>query len=406
MMHIDHKQLRSQALSLGAIDCVLVPGLSPAINRLAAGGPASHTFLRDAWFCRGEPDALSTLVARRGDGSEILALPLRPLGPVGFKARALAGSYWPFRSAAIDPSTGVGDMRAVLDHPVAQAAIGPLLRLGPIYQDDRLAQVMTAAADAAGWQVLVRDMGQSFLQDLPDPNSSDIWPNKSRRKKICRMAARLEEQGPVTLRIVRGSDWSDRVFQDLALIEEASWVGKRTDRSGAKFLNSQMLAHWQRAVVDPFLAQMLAASLLYVGDRPIAFSLDLTCGAVQYGIASSYDDAFAAFSPGQIVTVHAIDDSIAQGVRQIDWGAGDSGYKQQLGARPGSRIHDILLVRSASLAAALRPKWEEATGSGTLAIVAGLADAIKTSGLHSSVTLRRLLMSGLALSAAASMLAE
>lgn len=406
MMHIDPKQLRTQAVALGAIDCVVVPGVSPVINQLAAAAPASHGFLRDAWFCRGEPEILSTLVARRGDGSEILALPLRPLGPSGFKARALAGSYWPFRSVALDPSIGVGDMRAVLDHPVTQAAIGPLLRLGPIYHDDRLAQLMTAAADATGWHVLVRDMGQSFIQDLPAPGAADGWPSKSRRKKLRRMASRLEEQGPLSLRTVRGSDWSDQVFHDLRQIEENSWVGTRTDRSGAKFLNPHMMAHWRRVVSDPELARMLTASLFYVGDRPIAFSLDMLCGSLQYGIASSYDHGFAAFSPGQIVTVHAIDDGLAQGSRQIDWGAGDSGYKQELGARPGSRIQDILLVRSASLAAALRPRWEESTGSGTRAIVAGLADAIKVTGLPSSLTLRRLLMSGLALSAAASMLAD
>ena len=82
---------------------------------LAAIGPASHGFLREGWFCRGEPEAISTLVARRGDGSPILALPMRQLGPPGLRARSLAGSYWPFRSAAIDPSTGVGDMRELLD---------------------------------------------------------------------------------------------------------------------------------------------------------------------------------------------------------------------------------------------------------------------------------------------------
>jgi len=151
---------------------------------------------------------------------------------------------------------------------------------------------------------------------------------------------------------------------------------------------------------------MLTASLLYVADRPIAFSLDLVCGAIAYGIASSYDAAFADASPGQIVTLHAVDAMLARGVRQVDWGAGDSGYKQEIGARPGSRIQDILVVRSASIAAALRPRWEESVGSGTLALAAGLADAVRVSAIPTSLTLRRLLMSGLALSAAASLLAE
>lgn len=406
MSPLNHKSIQASAEALGVTDCAVVHGVADVVNRLAARGPASHGFLRDAWFCRGEPDAISTLVARRDDGREILALPMRQLGPPALKARTLGGSYWPFRSAAVDESAGVGDITAVLGHPIAQAAIGPLLRLGPIYQDDRLAKLMVAAADASGWSVLIRDMGQSFVQNLPAPDSGEPWLGKSRRKKVRRMTSRLEEQGPLTVRIVRGDAWSRQVFHDLALIEERSWVGLRTDRSGAKFLNPHMLAHWQRAVVDPQIAHMLVTTLLYVGDRPIAFSLDLICGAVQYGIASGYDDAYAEFSPGLIVTAHAMEDSMARGVRQVDWGAGDSGYKQEMGAQPGPRIKDILLVRSASVAAALRPKWEESTGSGTVAIMAGLADALKLSGIPSSRTLRRLLMTGLTLSAAASMLAE
>ena len=406
MLHVDHRNLRAGAVALGAIECAVVPGVSPVVDMLAAIGPSSHGFLREGWFCRGEPEAISTLVAHRGDGSPILALPMRQLGPPGLRARSLAGSYWPFRSAAIDPSTGVGDMRAVLEHPAAQEIIGPLLRVGPIYHDDRLAQLMIAAADAIGWHVLIRDMGQSFVQDFAEPGSPDAWPSKSRRKKVRRLTVRLEEQGPVTVRIVRGTEWSRQVFQDLARIEENSWVGTRTDRSGAKFLNPHMMAHWQRAVVDPDLAEMLTASLLYVADRPIAFSLDLVCGAIAYGIASSYDAAFADASPGQIVTLHAVDAMLARGVRQVDWGAGDSGYKQEIGARPGSRIQDILVVRSASIAAVLRPRWEESVGSGTLALAAGLADAVRVSAIPTSLTLRRLLMSGLALSAAASLLAE
>lgn len=406
MLHVDHRNLRAGAVALGAIDCRLEPGVSPVVDMLAATGPASHGFLRDGWFCRGEPEAICTLVARRGDGSPILALPMRQLGPPGLRARSLAGSYWPFRSAAIDPSTGVGDMRAVLDHPVAQEAIGPLLRVGPIYHDDRLSQLMIAAADATGWHVLIRDMGQSFVQEFAEPGSPDAWPSKSRRKKVRRLTARLEEQGPVTVRIVRGAGWSRQVFRDLARIEENSWVGRRTDRSGAKFLNPQMMAHWQRAVVDPELAGMLSATLVYVADRPIAFSLDLICGSIAYGIASSYDEGFADCSPGQIVTVHAVDAMLARGVRRVDWGAGDSGYKQELGAKPGSSIQDILIIRSAAVAAALRPRWEETVGSGTLALAAGLADAVRVSSIPSSLTLRRLLMSGLALSAAASLLAE
>jgi CelD/BcsL family acetyltransferase involved in cellulose biosynthesis len=306
----------------------------------------------------------------------------------------------------VSSTATVDDMIAVLENPVAQSVIGPLLRLGPIYETDRLAVLMAKAARQSGWHVLTRQMGQTFVQDIAGPDDAVPWPSASRRRKVRRLTGQLQNQGPVTMRIVRGAAWSRQAFADLASIEANSWVGKRTDRSGAKFLNPDMLAHWQRAVVDPVIAQMLAAAILYVGDRPIAFSLDLTAGALQYGIASSYDEAFAAYSPGQIITVHAIDDSIARGVRQIDWGAGDSGYKQALGAKPGALIHDLLIVRHASLAAALRPRWEESIESGTRALAAGLADAMKTTLLPGGLTLKHLLLTGLALSAAASAFTE
>ena len=358
MLHIEPRALTAAEASDALLDISIVPGVPIHVTELAAQAPDSHRFLRADWFCRGRSDSISTLVARRHDNSASLALPLRVFGPKVFGARVLAGSYWPFRSAALEDSFALGDMQALLSNPVAQAAIGPLLRFGPVYETDRLAMVLVDAAKSKGWGVLCRPLGRSFIQNLDSPEGGAIWLSKQRRKKICKLHARLERHGQVTLRTVRGANWSLPIFHDLAQIEAQSWVGTRTDRSGAKFLNPDMLEHWKRVVKDPVLADMLAATILYVGDHPVAFSLDLTTGTLQYGIASSYDEAFAAYSPGQIVNVHAIDDGVARGVRQIDWGAGDSGYKRDIGAVPGPAIHDFLIVRNPVLAAILRPKWE------------------------------------------------
>ena len=373
MLHTEARTFASAAGSDALLDISIVPGVPGHVNDLAAQAHDSHRFLRAGWFCRGKPETISTLVARRRNGSAILALPLHNVGPTILGVRALAGISWPFRSAALEDSFAPGDMLALLDDPVARKAIGPLLRLGPVYESDRLAMILVDAARSKGWSVLCRTLGQSFIQNLGCSEGGANWPSKLRRKKIRKLHARLEGLGRVTLRIVRGADWTLRIFQDLARVEENSWVGTRTDRSGAKFLSPDMLAHWKRAVEDPVLADMLAATVLYVGDHPVAFSLDLTTGRLQYGIASSYDQAFAAYSPGQIVNVHAIDDGAARGVRQIDWGAGDSGYKREIGAVPGPAIHDFLIVRSSVLAAILRPKWERTGLPESKALLGGLA---------------------------------
>ena len=45
-------------------------------------------------------------------------------------------------------------------------------------------------------------------------------------------------------------------------------------------------------------------------------------------------------------------DALARGITRVDWGAGDSGYKQVIGAEPGPAIRDWLLLRPGLPAAA------------------------------------------------------
>src|SRR5690606_34998306 len=139
-------------------------------------------------------------------------------------------------------------------------------------------------------------------------------------------------------RHVTGPDWSAQELEMLATIEAASWVGTAAGRAGAKFLPDEKRIGWLEAVNDPVLAEALPATILLVSSEPAAFSFDLRCGDMQYGIASSYDERYAAFRPGKIVTAYQIDRARAAGVTKIDLGAGDSGYKREMGAAMGPEI--------------------------------------------------------------------
>jgi CelD/BcsL family acetyltransferase involved in cellulose biosynthesis len=46
-----------------------------------------------------------------------------------------------------------------------------------------------------------------------------------------------------------------------------------------------------------------------------------------------------------------------EGVACIDWGAGDPGYKSEMGAVAGPAIVDHLFVRNRLLARLVRPFW-------------------------------------------------
>ena len=106
---------------------------------------------------------------------------------------------------------------------------------------------------------------------------------------------------------------------------------------------------------------MMSAALLELDGVPAAFSFDLATGDLTYAIANSYDPAFAGHSPGKLLTYRNLMRAMAMGVGRVDWGAGDSGYKEEMGAYQGPAIRDWLLVRPglpAMLGRALRHIWE------------------------------------------------
>ena len=85
--------------------------------------------------------------------------------------------------------------------------------------------------------------------------------------------------------------------------------------------------------------------------------LTLDAGPVRHIVANGYSERFAEGSPGQLLLFRCFTESAAAGVETICWGAGDAGYKCQMGAEPGPEIVDLLIVRGRPLAALLGPVW-------------------------------------------------
>ncbi|HEY0623511.1 GNAT family N-acetyltransferase [Sphingomonas sp.] len=328
-------------------------GVPALLDDLAARTDPHHHFLRAAWYRMAAGEGAVTLAAIRPDGTPIAALPTTPLGPALIGARSVPGSYWPYRSIPLNPEASGAELSAFFANPASIAALGPAWRIGPIYADDPATVRIKRAAAAGGWTVLTRKLGRTFLFDTRD----DSWPRRSTRRRLANYERQLAQLGEVTIREVSGAGWTRAVFDRLAAIEAASWVGTGTDGTGAKFLTDAKRAGWIEMMADPVLAQALSATILSVGGKPAAFSFDLRSGTMQYGIASSYDPRFAAFRPGKIVTAHQLEQARRAGVETIDLGAGDSGYKREMGAVAGPEILDLLIVRNRPAASLLRLRW-------------------------------------------------
>ena len=317
-------------------------GLASAIDTVAAAAPATHRFLRYQWYAAALASyggAARTFVVSDDDGP-VAALPTVAMGLARLRLAAVPGCYWPFRSFPV--RDGADD--AVFD-ALASALAGDVngLRIGPVYDDDPAAQALIGAARRRGWAVIDRFVAQSFLLDMR-ALAADGWPRGSTLRKNRFHEKHLAAHGALDWQFLSG-DALAGAFDDLAAIEEKSWIADRTDGRDAKFTLTGHGRFWREAARDPVLADMFWAALLRVDGAPAAFSFDINAGRLKYAIANSYDPAFAKHSPGKLLYYRNLVRALDDGIDRVDWGAGDSGYKQVIGAEPGPAIRDWLLLR-------------------------------------------------------------
>ncbi len=317
-------------------------GLPAAIDAVAAAAPGPHRFLRRAWYAAAVRDNARTLMV---EGR--LALPVVARGPRWLGLSEVPGCYWPLRSFPLADPDAVAVALPMLAHGVRA------LRIGPVPDGDAGVVSLVEAARAAGWAVLDRFVADSWLLDLTALRAAGGWPRNSTLKKNRFHEKHLAEHGALEWRFLGADDWP-AAFDMLGEVERKSWIAARTNGRDAKFTHDGHLVFWRAAVRDPALAAMMRAALLTVDGRPAAFSFDMEAGGTCYAIANSYDPAFAKHSPGKLLYWRNLSAMLPREIGVVDWGAGDSGYKQVIGAQLGPAMRDWLLVRPGVAAAAAR----------------------------------------------------
>lgn len=328
----------------------LVAGAAACLDQLAFAAEGLG-FLRAAWFEAAADSSLMTLVARRHDGEAAAAIPLVARRPKAARLSEIPGSYWPFRSLPLAADCTDAELQALLASP----SLGRAWRWGPVPADDPALVRIAGLAPDCGWTALRRRLATTYRVDLKRLTGEGAWPSTKTLRKNRWLERRLAEQGELEFATVSGPAWSDEALETLAAIEAESWVAQKGD---TKFVNPAMRRVWARILRDPELAAMLSCSILRVGDIPAAFTFSVTSGRTRYYIANGYSDRFAAGSPGRILLYRDFADAAAAGIETIGWGAGDPGYKTEMGAEPGAELVDCLFVRGRILGALARPFWE------------------------------------------------
>lgn len=341
----------------------IIEALSPTMATVTAEAGAAvcdrlgrlatdvHAFLRSAWFEAASSSALMTLVARRGEGTPVAAIPLAARGPKALHVNEVAGCYWPFRSVPIGRDCGDEELKALL----SSKGLGRAWRWGPVYADDPALIRIAGLAPQCGWTLLRRHLATTYRLDLKALTAAGGWPSTKTLRKNRWLERRLAEQGELIFSSISGADWNEGVLETLAAIEAESWVG--TARGDAKFVDEVDRARWARMLEDSALAAQLSCAILHIGGEPAAFTFSVTSGRIRYYIANSYSARFGGGSPGRVLLYRDFAEAVAAGIETIGWGAGDPGYKREMGAEPGPEIVDCLFVRGSVLGRLARPIW-------------------------------------------------
>lgn len=320
-------------------------GLSALIDTVADGAGEPYRFLRYQWFAAAlaaYQERARTIVVEH-DGDPVIALPFASFGPEPAKLAAVPGCYWPFRSFPVraDASAAAFD---VLVERLGQELNG--LRIGPSYDGDPAVAGLITAARRRGWRVVDRHIADSYALDMVAAQAEEGgWPRGSTLKKNRFHEKHLAAHGALDWRFLSGAEVRHGGLDQLAVVEEKSWIAARTDGSDAKFTKTGHGAFWRQVAADPVIADMMSVALLTVDGVPTAFSFDMNLGRLKYAIANSYDPAFGKHSPGKLLYYRNLVRALEDGITDVDWGAGDSGYKSVIGASQGPAIRDWLLLR-------------------------------------------------------------
>ncbi len=329
-------------------------GLDVAIDEIAATGAPERAFFSRSWFAaalRTEARA-QTIVMRRSDGEAVVALPLAP-GVMG--VNSVPGSYWPFRSFPVAEGLTAREFSGFLAAPLVKQALGRLWRVGPISSHDAGLRLIEQAAGAAGWRLIKRRLGTSFQVDFASVAEQGTWPRNSTLRRNRQLERKMAQLGPLEWASYSGGELDAPLLDELAALEAKSWHGASRD---AKFLAPVHRRMWEGLIADPVQAARLRVQLLRIDRQLAAWRVQIEAGRTIYSVATSFDPAFRSLGPGIVLATRALVSARERGFERFDWGSGDSGYKQTLGAAPGPDLVDCLLLRG-PLASVAGPAIEQ-----------------------------------------------
>lgn len=271
-------------------------------RRSAVTIPTPQAALLHQWLQQfGGPHAFEAIIIER-DGVWLAALPLVKQRLRGMlPAATMPSNHWtPAGDLLVDESA---------DEEIYEA-LAAAIDSGPW----SLLWLDFAITDAPRWLHLVKACEAYGLRTdvhphfrLPRVDIEGSWEtyratwSRNHRQNLARARRKLvADHGPLTLRHLRpqASDAIEALVAEGFAIEDRSWKGI----AGSSVVRSPgMLAFFIEQAKLLAARDQLEIAFLDLADRPIAFMYAWDAKRVFHAFKAGYDEAFAAYSPGQLL---------------------------------------------------------------------------------------------------------
>ncbi len=167
------------------------------------------------------------------------------------------------------------------------------------------------------WQTYIPDTVEEFYRKIPN----------SRKRRWRRDIRQLEKISSSEIKVVCYRQLSDVNY----IINVACQIKESTYKSGLAvgFTNSAV----NRALLEKAARDgSLRAYILYVGDEPCAFQLDILYGKTQFTEYGSFDPRWSRGSPGTVLLIKVLEQLCRESnVSMMDYGFGHALYKRKFG---------------------------------------------------------------------------
>lgn len=212
-----------------------------------------------------------------------------------------------------------------------------LVRLQHLPEDSPTLPAALSVARERGWRVVLRP---TFLTPWRPLSRAAPWDYGLTRKftaNLRRRERRLAELGDVRFEVLTSGSRLRQALEVFYRLEANGWKGQAgsaiVQRPQVRRLYDRLVEHEKAGVCIPVLT---------VRGNPVAAQLLRVCGRIMFGLKTAYDQTFAKYGPGQLLTARVIRYGIEHGMEALDLMAGNAGYKADW-ARQFLPHHELLL---------------------------------------------------------------